>query len=37
MLAFEHLPEAVQAGKEEALAHMDEIKRLCGVAISPRP
>ncbi len=37
MLAFEHLPEAVQAGKEEALAHMDEIKRLCGVATSPRP
>lgn len=36
MLAFEHLPEAVQAGKEEALAHMDEIKRLCGVATSPR-
>ena len=36
MLAFEHLPEAVQAGKEEALAHMDEIKRLCGVALSPR-
>ena len=31
MLAFEHLPEAVQAGKEEALAHMDEIKRLCGL------
>ncbi len=37
MLAFEHLPEAVQAGKEEALAHMDEIKRLCDVAIYPRP
>ncbi|MEA1871654.1 MAG: patatin-like phospholipase family protein [Candidatus Bipolaricaulota bacterium] len=36
MLAFEHFPEAVQAGKEEALAHMDEIKRLCAVALSPR-
>jgi NTE family protein len=30
MLAFERLPQAVQAGRDEALAHMDEIKRLCG-------
>ena len=30
MLAFEHVAEAISAGKEEACAHMDEIKRLCG-------
>ena len=31
LFAFERLPEAVQAGKEEALARMAEIKRLCGI------
>lgn len=29
--AFEYLSEAVQAGKEEALAHLSEIKELCGI------
>ena len=29
MFAFEHLVDAVEAGKEEALAHMDEICELC--------
>jgi NTE family protein len=29
MFAFEHLVDAVEAGKEEALAHMDEIRDLC--------
>lgn len=32
MLAFEHVAEAIDAGKEEAYAHMDEIKRLCGIS-----
>ena len=30
LFAFDRLPEAVQAGRQEALAHMAEIKRLCG-------
>ena len=32
MLAFEHVTEAIAAGKEEAYAHMDEIKKLCGLS-----
>ena len=32
MLAFEHVAEAIDAGKEEAYAHMDEIKKLCGLS-----
>jgi len=31
LFAFERLPEAVQAGKEEALARMSEIKNRCGI------
>ena len=31
LFAFERLPEAVQAGKEETLARMAEIKQLCGI------
>ena len=30
LFAFDRLPEAVQAGRQEALARMAEIKRLCG-------
>ena len=29
MLAFKHVEDAITAGKEEAYAHMDEIKKLC--------
>lgn len=29
MLAFKHVAEAIAAGKDEAYAHMDEIKELC--------
>jgi len=32
MLAFEHVAEAIDAGKEKAYAHMDEIKKLCGLS-----
>jgi len=32
MLAFQHVAEAITAGKEEAYAHMDEIKKLCGLS-----
>ena len=35
MLAFEHVAEAIDAGKEEAYAHMDEIKELCGISPDP--
>jgi len=34
MLAFDHISEAIDAGKEEALSHMEEIKQLCGSTIS---
>ncbi len=34
MLAFEHMSEAIDAGREEALSHMDEIKQLCGSVVS---
>ena len=33
MLSFKHVTEAVAAGKEEAYAHMDEIKKLCGLPL----
>ncbi len=32
MLAFQHVAEAITAGKDEACAHMDEIKKLCGLS-----
>ena len=32
MLDFKHVTEAIDAGKEEAYAHMDEIKKLCGLS-----
>jgi len=31
MFAFEHLQDAVRAGKEETLSHISTIKKLCGI------
>jgi NTE family protein len=32
MLAFKHVEEAIDAGKRETYAHMDQIKKMCGLS-----